>query len=308
MSNINDNICGIIPVNKPQGWTSFDVVAKLRGILHIKKIGHSGTLDPMATGVLPVFVGKATRACDIIPIDSKSYLAGFKMGVSTDTQDITGNVLETGDKLPSFEEIKEAASCFLGDIMQLPPMYSAVKVDGKKLYQLARQGKTVERTPKPRRVEKITVREYNNATGEGVLYAEVSKGTYVRTLINDIGEKLGCGGCMTSLERLSAAGFVKAQCYTLQQIQTIVDEGKLSQIIIPVSSVFTAFYDELTLGERAAAMYKNGVKLHGKQAGIKIAALANGVTFIVCDSEDNFLGLARYSAETDELLSVRNFY
>ena len=308
MSNTNDNICGIIPVNKPQGWTSFDVVVKLRGILHIKKIGHSGTLDPMATGVLPVFVGKATRACDIIPIDSKSYLAGFKIGVCTDTQDITGNVLKTCDNLPSLEEIKENASDFLGDIMQLPPMYSAVKVDGKKLYQLARQGKTVERTPKPRRVEKITVREYNNATGEGVLYAEVSKGTYVRTLINDIGEKLGCGGCMTSLERLSAAGFVKAQCYTLQQIQTIVDESKLSQIIIPVSSVFTAFYDELTLGERAAAMYKNGVKLHGKQAGIKNAALANGVTFIVCDSEDNFLGLARYSAETDELLSVRNFY
>lgn len=308
MSNINDNICGIIPLNKPQGWTSFDVVAKLRGILHIKRIGHSGTLDPMATGVLPVFVGKATRACDIIPIDSKSYLAGFKMGICTDTQDITGNVLETSDKLPSFKEIKDTARNFLGDIMQLPPMYSAVKVDGKKLYQLARQGKTVERTPKLRRVEKITVREYDSISGEGVLYAEVSKGTYVRTLINDIGEKLGCGGCMTSLERLSAAGFVKAQCYTLQQVQAFADEGKLSQILIPVKSVFSAHYDELTLGERAAVMYKNGVKLHGAQAGIKNASLANGVTFIVCDSKDNFLGLAEYRAETDELVSLRNFY
>lgn len=299
---------GVIPVYKPQGWTSFDVVAKLRGILHEKRIGHSGTLDPMATGVLPVFVGKATRACDMIPNDGKSYLAGFKMGVSTDTQDITGKVVAESKTLPTEEELKAAAESFIGEIMQLPPMYSAVKVGGKKLYQLAREGKTVERQPKLRLVRKLSVYEYNCDTGEGLIYAEVGKGTYVRTLINDIGEKLGCGGCMTSLERLSAAGFVKAQCYTLEQIQQAAEEDRLSQIIMPVSCVFSGAYDELALGEKGSALYKNGVKLRGEQVGIKDPRSADGVEFIISGSDGEFLGIARYNAGKDELKSVRNFY
>ncbi len=308
MENNGKPLCAVIGVYKPKGWTSFDVVAKLRGILKERRIGHSGTLDPMATGVLAVFVGKATRAIDLLPDNNKSYLAGFKMGVSTDTQDITGKALKSCGKLPSLEELREVSIGFVGDIMQLPPMYSAVKVDGEKLYRLARQGKTVERTPKPRRVEKLSIQEYDGATGEGVLYAEVGKGTYIRTLINDIGEKLGCGGCMTSLERLSAAGFAKEQCYTLEQIRQYADENKLSQIMIPLSRVLAEFYDGLTLGERAAAMYKNGVKLRGEQAGIKNGSLADGAAFTVFDSGGGLLGVARYDNENDELKSVKNFY
>lgn len=299
---------GIIPVNKPQGWTSFDVIAKLRGILKIKRLGHSGTLDPMATGVLPVFVGKATKACDMLPYTEKSYKAGFKLGLTTDTQDITGNILTRSGRTADFELLKKAAEKFTGDIMQIPPMYSAVKVGGKKLYELAREGKTVEREPRLRHVDFINIIEYNSESGEGTLYTDVSKGTYIRTLIHDIGEELGCGAVMTSLTRLSAAGFVLQQCVTIEEIQKYADEGRLGEIIKPLSTSFAAFYPPLSLSERCTPLYKNGVKLRGEQVGIKDIASTDGESFCVFGSGGEFLGIARFDASKDELKSVKNFY
>lgn len=251
---------GILCVNKPQDFTSFDVVAKLRGILQMKRLGHGGTLDPMATGVLPVFVGSATKACDIMPDNTKSYLAGFRFGCTSDTQDVWGNIRECSDKPVSFEDITAALPEFTGKIMQLPPMYSAVQVDGKRLYDLARQGIEVERQPREIEVDSLAVTEYDPDKREGLIEIVCGKGTYIRTIINDIGERLGCGGIMTSLVRTSSSGFGLDDCYTFEQIQQARDEDRLEELILPVDRVFSSL-PALKLGEPQTRMYRNGVKL-----------------------------------------------
>ena len=185
---------GILCIDKPQDFTSFDVVAKLRGILGMKRIGHAGTLDPMATGVLPVFVGTATKACDIMPDNSKSYRAGFLLGQTTDTQDVTGKILMTSDKPVSEDDINKVLPEFTGKILQIPPMYSAVQVNGQRLYDLARQGIEVERKPREIEVKKINLIDYDEKTRTGNITISCGKGTYIRTIIHDIGGKLGCGG------------------------------------------------------------------------------------------------------------------
>ena len=190
---------GIILIDKPQGWTSHDVVAKLRGILHERRIGHSGTLDPLATGLLVVFVGRATRAVEFAEADSKEYIAGLRLGLSTDTQDISGNVISECSDLPDEEAVYRAVNGFVGDIEQIPPMYSAVKIGGKKLYELARKGQSVERTPRKITVSSIEI--IGREGGDYLLKIACSKGTYVRTLCNDIGASLGCGACMSSLRK-----------------------------------------------------------------------------------------------------------
>ncbi len=251
---------GIICVNKPQGFTSFDVIAKLRGIMKIRRLGHGGTLDPMATGVLPVFVGTATKACDIMPDNTKSYRAGFKLGQVTDTQDITGEVVTSSDMPVSRDALKAVIPDFVGDIMQLPPMYSAVQVNGQRLYDLARQGVEVERTPRQIHVDRLILTEYDENTREGVLEIFCGKGTYIRTIINDIGEKLGCGGIMTSLVRTSSGGFTLDECYTMEEIQQAADENRLEELILPIERVFSSL-PKLRLNEVQTRMYKNGVKL-----------------------------------------------
>ncbi len=301
-----DGLCGIIPVFKPGGWTSFDVVAKLRGILHTKKIGHSGTLDPMATGVLPIFIGKATRAADLLPDSTKTYKAGFRLGVITDTQDITGEILSESEISVSREAIERVCEGFVGDIMQTPPMYSAVKVGGRKLCDLARRGETAERPAKARRVDFISIQKYDEHAREGVLYTSVSKGTYIRTLINDIGESLGCGGVMTSLQRQSAGGFDLNDCYTLEQLQKAADEGSLDRIIAPTESVFTGVYESIQLGERETVMYKNGVRLRLEQVGAENEK--DYKTVCVFGSGGTFLGLGLLDINDRLLKSVRNFY
>ena len=182
---------GIICLDKPQGFTSFDAVAKLRGILQTRRLGHGGTLDPMATGVLPIFVGNATKACDIMPDNTKSYRAGFRLGQVSDTQDVTGTILAEYQKEVPQEDILAVIPEFTGKIMQLPPMYSAVQVNGKRLYDLARQGIEVERTPREIEVFSIDLADYDESAREGVLEISCGKGTYIRTIINDIGERLG---------------------------------------------------------------------------------------------------------------------
>ena len=224
---------GIICVNKPADFTSFDVVAKLRGILQTRRIGHGGTLDPMATGVLPVFVGTATKACDIMPDNTKSYRAGFRLGETTDTQDVTGNVLSRSEKPVGEDELRAVIPQFIGDIMQLPPMYSAVQVNGQRLYDLARKGIEVEREARQINVSAIELISYDPAAREGVLDISCGKGTYIRTIINDIGEMLGCGGAMTSLVRTSSGGFTLADCFTFEQIQQARDENRLEELILP---------------------------------------------------------------------------
>ena len=297
---MNGEIIGLIPVFKPSGWTSFDVIAKLRGILHIKRLGHAGTLDPMATGVLPVFVGKATKACDILPDSDKAYEAGFVLGVTTDTQDMTGKVLSGSDKAVSREELEAALSNFRGEIMQLPPMYSAVKVGGQRLYDLARQGKEVERQPRKITVYEAELKEYDETARKGKLFISCSKGTYIRTIIHDLGAALGCGGAMTSLCRTAAAGFSLEECLTMEQLAGMPAE----EAVRPLITAF-AGYTKVRLDKHCTAMYKNGVKLRCEQAGIDKSCKD---TFCVIGWSGEFLGLAEVVQADGVIRSVRNFY
>ncbi|MDE5582145.1 MAG: tRNA pseudouridine(55) synthase TruB [Ruminococcus sp.] len=278
---------GMIGVNKPQGFTSFDVIAKMRGILGIKRIGHSGTLDPMATGVLPVFVGNATKACDMVK-GYKTYVAEFKFGKTTDTQDITGKVLTESDKTVTLKDLKEVIPEFTGKIMQLPPMYSAVQVNGKRLYDLARQGIEVERKPREIEIKNIELLQYDEKSRTGRMEIICGKGTYIRTIINDIGEKLGCGGVMTALERTADGGFFIADCHTLEQIQTAKDENCLEKLIIPIEYAFKSF-NKIRLNEVQTRMYKNGVKLDlSRINNIK----ADITKYAVYGYDGNFIGTA----------------
>ncbi len=293
---------GILCVNKPQGFTSFDVVAKLRGILGMKRLGHAGTLDPMATGVLPVFVGNSTKACDIMPDNSKSYRAGFRFGQTTDTQDITGKVLTSSDKPVSYDDICAVLPDFIGKIMQVPPMYSAVQVNGKRLYDLARQGIEVEREAREIEVSSIKLVEYDENTREGTLEIDCGKGTYIRTVINDIGEKLVCGGIMTSLVRTSASGFTLDNCYTFEQIQQARDENRLESLILPVERVFSSL-PSLRLGEVQTRMYRNGVKLDlSRVHNIK----ENCELYRLYGFDNNFIGTAVADFENDVLRIGKN--
>ena len=230
---------GILLINKPQDWTSNDVVSKLRGILHERRIGHSGTLDPLATGLLVVFVGRATRAVEFAEADSKEYIAGLRLGLKTDTQDITGNVLLEQECNVSKSELLSALESFKGDIEQIPPMYSAIKIGGKKLYELARKGEEVERKARKIDISKLDIISEND--GDFILDVACSKGTYIRTLCNDIGESLGCGGCMSSLHRVKAGVFDVKDAHTLSEIQSAVDNDSVSELIIPVDTLFSEY-------------------------------------------------------------------
>lgn len=246
---------GIILVDKPSDWTSHDVVGKLRGILHERRIGHSGTLDPMATGLLVVFVGRATRAVEFAEADSKEYIAGLRLGVSTDTQDITGNTLKSSNSLPSRAELEQALGAFKGEINQIPPMYSAIKVGGKKLYELARRGESVERKPRKITIDMLDIIGEND--GDYILDVVCSKGTYIRTLCNDIGDALGCGGCMSSLRRVKAGVFSIEQAYTIDEIQAAANNGELDASLISVDRLFSA-YPALTVSDTAEKKLCNG--------------------------------------------------
>ena len=223
-------IHGIINVYKEKGFTSHDVVAKLRGIVGQKKIGHTGTLDPDATGVLPVCLGKATKLCDLLTDKNKTYEAVLLLGKTTDTQDITGEVLEEkSTEALTEEKVREAIEGFIGDYEQIPPMYSALKVNGKKLYELAREGKVIERKARPVKILDIQILEIDLPKVR--MEVSCSKGTYIRTLCHDIGEKLGCGGCMESLIRTRVSTFRIEDAKTLDEIETLKQEGKLAELL-----------------------------------------------------------------------------
>lgn len=232
-------ISGVINVYKEAGYTSHDVVAKLRGILHQKKIGHTGTLDPEAEGVLPVCLGRATRLCDMLTDHDKVYEAVLRLGIATDTQDMTGKILEEKPVTVTDEEVHSCIASFEGEQMQIPPMYSALKVNGKKLYELAREGKEVER--KARKVHFYQIEILKMELPEVTIRIHCSKGTYIRTLCNDIGEKLGCGGCMKKLTRIRVERFELTDARKLQQIQVFADQGKIDLIVVPVDQMFDGY-------------------------------------------------------------------
>ena len=230
---------GILLIDKQPDWTSNDVVAKLKGILHQRRIGHSGTLDPMATGLLVVFVGRATRAVEFAEGHDKRYIAGLRLGITTDTQDITGRVLEAKDVTVTREELEQALVGFRGEIQQIPPMYSAIKQNGRRLYDIARKGGEVER--KPRAITIHDLRVIDGQEGDWLLDVRCSKGTYVRTLCHDLGRALGCGGCMSSLRRVEAGQFSVDQAVTLSQVQQMADAGRVEELLLPVDSLFQAY-------------------------------------------------------------------
>lgn len=246
---------GIILIDKPQGWTSHDVVGKLRGILHERRIGHSGTLDPLATGLLVVFIGRATRAVEFAEADRKEYIAGLRLGMSTDTQDITGRIISKETDIPDEPEVRIAIERFRGELEQIPPMYSAVKIGGKKLYELARKGESIER--KPRHITIFGLEITGRSDNDFILNVVCSKGTYIRTLCHDIGAALGCGGCMSSLRRTKSGVFSVDNAYTIAEIQEAADRGEEEKLLLPIDTLF-AGYTKLSVDADSEKKLKNG--------------------------------------------------
>jgi len=261
MVKTRNNYNGIINVHKEAGYTSFDVVARLRGITGQRKIGHTGTLDPDATGVLPVVLGSATRLVDMMTDKEKEYHVTFMLGKTTDTQDISGSVLSESPVCCDRDEIIAAIDSFRGDILQIPPMYSALKVDGKRLYELAREGKTVERKARPVTIKDINITRIDIPEIE--MTVRCSKGTYIRTLCHDIGSKLGCGAVMIKLVRTASGQFDLKSALTLGEIEQIRDEGRLSEVIIPVDALLPE-YAEVSLEGELLRLALNGNMLKGK--------------------------------------------
>ena len=286
---------GIVIIDKPAGWTSMDVCAKMRGILREKRVGHGGTLDPMATGVLPVFVGQATRAVEFAENGEKEYVAGLRLGVVTDTQDTTGEILETRPVTVDREALAALLPRFTGPIEQVPPMYSAIKIGGQKLYELARRGQEIERKPRS-----ITIHELELLEGEGteyVLRVRCSKGTYVRTLCHDLGSALGCGGCMSSLRRTRAGSFTLSQAVTMQQVLDFAAEHDPQELLMPVDAVFSVHPPLIvTLGQ--AAKLKNGAQVRDWQF--------RPGTYRVYAEDGEFLLLGR--VENGLLTTIKSFF
>ena len=282
---------GIAIVDKPEGWTSHDVVAKLRRALGERRIGHGGTLDPMATGVLPIFVGRATRAASFLESADKEYLASVRFGLTTDTQDTTGQVLSVSGLRPSEGEAEAALRSFLGKQEQLPPLYSAVKVEGRKLYQYARAGREVERQPRQIEISAIEPLGFG-PEGDYRFRLTVSKGTYVRTVCHDLGQRLGCGGAMSALRRLRAGAFRIEEASPLEAF--LAEDG--AALLRPLDSIFRA-YPSLTLGEEETRRVR---------CGNDFPAPAMTGTYRLYDSAGAFLALAE--ASEGRMKTIKNFF
>ena len=278
---------GIINIYKEKGFTSHDVVAKMRGILRQKKIGHTGTLDPDATGVLPVCLGSATKLCDMLTDRDKEYEAVMQLGISTDTQDLSGEVLEERPVTVTEEEVQNAILSFIGDYDQIPPMYSALKVNGKKLYELARAGKEVERQPRPVTIYDITILDMK--LPEVTFRVSCSKGTYIRTLCYDIGVKCGCPAVMKSLKRTRAGVFREESAITLTELEKLRDEDKVSEVVVPVDHFFTEL-TEVHVPEEFLKYIKNGNSFYPQQIRERMG-FGDGEDVRVYDEEGRFYGV-----------------
>ena len=285
---------GIVIIDKPAGWTSMDVCAKLRGILKTKKVGHAGTLDPMATGVLPVFVGHATRAVSLAENGRKEYVASFRPGLVTDTQDTSGRVLEERNGRVTEAEVAAVLPRFTGDIEQLPPMFSAIKVGGRKLYELARRGQEIERKKRRITIYELELLGQDRDSGDFRLRVLCSKGTYVRTLCHDIGAALGCGGCMSALRRTMAAGFTLADAVTIEDV-----EARGETLLRPVDSLFSGRPAYRISQERAEKLCRNGNPFSVPEQ------LSDG-TYRVYGSDGAFLCWSRLESGT--MTALKNFF
>lgn len=286
---------GILCINKPEGFTSFDVVAKMRRISGVRRIGHTGTLDPMATGVLPLLFGRATRLCDLMPRQDKRYTARFALGCTTDTLDSTGQVTARFDRRVSADEVEAALAPFRGEIEQLPPMYSAVQVGGKRLYELARAGQEIERPTRQVTVFSLTLTDFSEETQQGTLDIHCSKGTYVRTICHDLGMALGTGGILTGLVRTAAGGFTLADCMTLEE----AEQAANSLPLLPIDAALQE-YPALRLNAQQGRMFANGVRLLLSRLSEQPEGICR-----VYHTDGTFLGLAGPAGE--ELKIIRLF-
>lgn len=278
---------GVINIYKEKGFTSHDVVAKMRGILKQKKIGHTGTLDPDAVGVLPVCLGSATKLCDMLTDRDKEYIALLRLGIETDTQDTTGKVLKECQVTVCEEEVRNVIASFTGRYEQVPPMYSALKVDGKKLYELARQGKEIERKARPVTIYEIEILECS--LPDITIRVACSKGTYIRTLCHDIGRKLGCGGAMAALQRTKAGMFKLDSAITLSELEKIRDEGKLERVVIPVDEMFGELA-AVQVTDAAVKLVQNGNPFYTNQI-LQRRRYGDGEEVLVYDGTGRFYGI-----------------
>lgn len=290
---------GVINIYKEQGYTSHDVVAKLRGILRQKKIGHTGTLDPAAEGVLPVCLGRGTRLCDMLTDRSKTYRTVMLLGAVTDTQDTTGTILKEnrrGAETLDEEEIRRIAEGFVGPYSQIPPMYSALKVNGKKLYELAREGKEIERRARPVEIFSLTIDRIQ--LPRVTMTVHCSKGTYIRTLCHDIGERLGCGGCMEYLLRTQVDRFLLKDSLKLSEVEALVKEGRIEEAVIPVDQMFSDLPELVSENGTLDRLLANGNFFTEAQAGkgLTDSDTGDGSLCRVYDSRHRFIGVYEYRA------------
>lgn len=303
-------INGVLNVWKEAGFTSHDVVAKLRGILHQKKIGHTGTLDPDATGVLPVCLGKGTKLCDMLTDETKTYEALLHLGLATDTQDMSGTVTAEAPVSATEEEVRACIASFVGEQQQIPPMYSALKVNGKKLYELAREGIEIERKARTVHFYKIDILEVKLPLVR--MEVTCSKGTYIRTLCHDIGEKLGCHGCMEQLIRKRVGQFEKEGAHTLNEIAAIVNEERLAEILVPVDEIFTKLRSFVTADDHAGKLAENGNPLKPEQICETGAAVSGGTfksdeEFRLYLEDGTFVGVYQYRPSQNLTRPVKLF-
>lgn len=288
---------GIINVYKPSGMTSHDVVSRLRKLLNIKKIGHTGTLDPDAVGVLPMCIGRATKTADMLTAADKQYIAEVTLGCETDTQDKSGTVINSAQVNVSEADIQRILKNFEGNITQVPPMYSAIKVNGQKLCDLAREGKEVERKPRNITIYKIEPLEFDLINNRFTIRVDCSKGTYIRTLCTDIGRRLGCYAHMSTLERTRSGRFDKQSSYTLEKIEKMINDNDLS-FLTPIDKVFSEF-DELIISERKSKLMQNGMQ-------ISVYGINDGKTYRVYDETGKFLTIS--TAQDGRLKILHTFY
>ena len=295
---------GVVILDKPPQFTSFDAVAVVRGIFHERRIGHTGTLDPMATGVLPLMLGSATGAIALLEDTEKEYCARFALGEATDTQDSTGEAVETGGKAVTRAELEAVLPRFRGDILQVPPMYSAVSVNGQRLYKLARQGIEVERPARPVTIDALELLAFDEETQTGALRIACSKGTYIRTLIDDLARAAGTLGCMTALRRTRACGFEEADAITLEDLRALAAEGRAEEVLRPAESLF-AHCRRAAVTPAQAKRFSNGNSL--ALSRLPLRRFTPGERIRVCTAEGVFIGVGEADVAADELVFRKLF-
>lgn len=288
---------GVIIIDKPRGKTSHDMVSYIRHLYNTRKVGHTGTLDPEATGVLPICIGNATKACELLTNAKKEYTAQLVLGMTTDTLDAEGEVLTEQPVNVTEEQIKKVISEFIGEIYQIPPMYSAIKQNGKKLYELARQGISVEREKRKVTIFNIDILDIDTENETVTIHVVCSKGTYIRTLCEDIGIKLGCGAYMNTLRRTASGQFSIDDAYTIEQLESISDTETLEKILIPTDSLFF-MYEKITVNERQKNFILNGVR-------VRYRGLCENRLYRVYDEQDNFLCISQC---VEERLTIIKFF